>query len=135
MTTEVTITVDARNAQADALARKLDDGSVKIYDGTPPANVDAALSGNTLLATNELSATSAPAASAGAITFNTISDDVSIDADGTASFYRSYETDGVTAVTQGSVGTTGSGESMIIATGLVLVEAEVFEIASWVHTV
>lgn len=132
MTTEVTLTIEARNAQADALARLLDNGSVKVYDGAVPADVTVALSGNTLLATNALSATSAPAASAGAITFNTISDDASIDASGNASFYRSYKTDGTTAVTQGTVGT--SGESMTLA-DLALVITEVFEITSWVHTV
>ena len=132
MTTEVTLTIEARNDQADALARLLDNGSVKVYDGTPPADVTVALSGNTLLATNPLSATSAPAASAGAITFNTITDDASIDASGTASFYRSFKSDGTTAVTQGSVGV--SGESMTLA-DLALVAGNVFAIASWVHTV
>ena len=132
MTTEVTLTVEARNSQADAIARLLDNGSVKVYSGTPPANVDAALSGNTLLATNPLSATSAPAASAGAITFSTITDDSSIDATGTASFYRTFKTDGTTPVTQGSVAV--SGGSMTLA-DLALVAGNVFAIASFVHTV
>lgn len=132
MATTVTLTAEARNAQADALARLLDNGSVKVYDGTPPANVSTALSGNTLLGTCPLSATSAPAASSGVLTFNAITDDSSIDASGTASFYRTYKSDGTTAVTQGTVGT--SGESMTIA-NTALVAGGTLSISSFTHTV
>jgi len=82
-------------------------GLLRIYDGTPPANADTALSGNTLLATLALSATAAPAASGGVLTFSTISDDTSADATGTASFFRLL-TSGASAVVQGTVGTSGS---------------------------
>jgi hypothetical protein len=132
MATTVTLTVEARNAQADALARLLDNGSIKVYDGTPPADVTTALSGNTLLATCPLSATSAPAASSGTLTFNAITDDSSIDASGTASFYRTFKTDGTTAVTQGSVAT--SGGSMTIA-DTALVSGGTLAISSMTHTV
>ncbi len=132
MTTEVTLTVEARNAQADALARLLDNGSIKVYSGSAPANVDAALSGNTLLATCPLSATSAPAAASGSLTFNTITDDSSIDASGNAAFYRTFKADGTTAVTQGTVGT--SGESMTLA-DLALVAGGTLSISSMTHTV
>lgn len=132
MTTEVTLTVEARNAQADALARLLDGGSVKVYSGTPPANVSTALSGNTLLATCQLNATSAPAASGGVLTFNSITDDSDIDASGTASFYRLFKTDGTTAVIQGSVAT--SGGSMTIA-DTALVAAGTLSISALTYTV
>ncbi len=132
MTTEVTLTVEARNAQADALARLLDGGSVKVYSGTPPANVSTALSGNTLLATCPLNATSAPAASGGVLTFNSITDDSDIDASGTASFYRLFKTDGTTAVIQGSVAT--SGGSMTIA-DTALVAAGTLSISALTYTV
>ena len=81
-------------------------GLLRIYDGTPPASANAALSGNTLLATLPLSATAAPAASGGVLTFNAITDDASADATGTASFFRLL-TSGATAVVQGTVGTSG----------------------------
>lgn len=132
MATTVSLTAEAENAQADALARLLDNGSVKVYDGTPPADVSTALSGNTLLATCDLSATSAPAASGGVLTFNAISDDTNIDATGTATFYRTFKTDGTTAVTQGTVGT--SGESMTLA-NTSLVAGGTLSISSFTHTV
>ena len=97
-----------------------------------PTNVDTALSGNTELTDSALSATSAPAAAAGAITFNAIADDASISASGTASFYRTFTSGGATPVTQGSVAT--SGGSMTLS-DLALVAGNVFAIASWVHTV
>lgn len=132
MATTVSLTAEAENAQADALARLLDNGSVKVYDGTVPTDVSTALSGNTLLATCALSATSAPAAVGGVLTFNAISDDTSIDATGTATFYRTFKADGTTAVTQGTAGT--SGESMTLA-NTSLVAGGTLSISSFTHTV
>lgn len=102
------------NAQADALAALLNNGYLRLYSGTQPASADTALSGNTLLAELRFSATAAPAASGGLITFNAITSDSSADATGTASFFRAFRSDGTTAVMDGSVGT--SAANMIIAT-------------------
>lgn len=104
----------AVNAEADALARLLDNGYLRIYSGTKPATADTALSGNTLLAELRINATSAPAASGGVLTFNAITSDSSADATGTASFFRAFKSDGTTAVMDGTVGT--SSANMIIAT-------------------
>lgn len=82
-------------------------GLLRIYDGTPPADADTALSGNTQLAELALSATAAGAASGGDLTFSSISDDTSADATGTASFFRLL-TSGGSAVVQGTVGTSGA---------------------------
>lgn len=102
------------NAQADALARLLDGGKLRIYSGTQPATADTALSGNTLLAELTFNATSAPAASSGVLTFNAITADTSADNSGTASFFRAFKSDGTTAVMDGSVGT--SSANLIMAT-------------------
>jgi hypothetical protein len=102
------------NAQADALSALLNSGYLRIYSGTQPATADTALSGNTLLAELRFSATAAPAASGGLITFNAITSDSSADATGTASFFRAFKSDGTTVVMDGSVGT--SSANMIIAT-------------------
>ena len=40
MTTTVSVASATRNAQADALARHLDSGSIKIYSGSVPATAD-----------------------------------------------------------------------------------------------
>jgi hypothetical protein len=103
-----------RNNQLDQITAAIGaSGLLRIYDGTPPANVATALSGNTLLATLPLSAAAAPAAAAGVLTFNAISNDTSADATGTATFFRLL-TSGGTAVAQGTVGT--SGTDLIVST-------------------
>lgn len=132
MSTTVSVAVDQRNDQADIIARALDGGSIKIYSGTPPANADASLSGNTLLAELALSPTSAPAASSGQLTFNTVSDDTSANNSGVATFYRTFKSDGTTVVTQGTVGTSGESLNLddvnIVATGTV-------SVSSYTHSV
>lgn len=82
-------------------------GLLRIYSGTAPANVAAALSGNTLLAELTCNATFAPSASNGTLTLNSITQDSSADATGTASFFRLL-TSGGTAIVQGTVGTSGA---------------------------
>lgn len=104
----------AVNAMADALSDLLDSGYLRIYSGTQPATADTALSGNTLLAELRFNATSAPAASGGLLTFNSITSDSSADATGTAAFFRALKSDGTTVVLDGTVGT--SSANMIIAT-------------------
>jgi hypothetical protein len=96
------------NAEADALARLLDNGYLRIYSGTQPATADTALSGNTLLAELRFAATSAAAASAGVLTFSAITSDTSADATGTATFYRALKSDGTSVVMDGSVGTSSA---------------------------
>lgn len=104
------ISTAARNAACDAIVDLVDVGSppgfLKIYDGTPPANASAALSGNTLLAQLTMSATAFGSSSSGVATAATITDDSSADATGTASFFRITNAAG-TAIIQGSVGTSG----------------------------
>lgn len=82
-----------------------------IYDGTPPALVDTALSGNNVLAqldmTNPAFGNAADAAPGATATAAAISDDTAADATGTASFFRILDRDGTPKI-QGSVGTSGA---------------------------
>lgn len=68
---------------------------LRIYSGTVPTNVDASLSGNTLLAelamSNPAFGAAADAAPGATATANSISDDTSADATGTASFARLFD--------------------------------------------
>ena len=94
-----------RNAMLDAITSAIGtSGLLRIYDGTRPASGGAA---TTLLAQLALSATAAPAASGGVLTFNSITQDSSADATGTATWFR-VTTSGGTFVIDGSVGTSGS---------------------------
>lgn len=104
----ISLTTTLRNGTLDAITTAIStSGLLRIYDGTPPANVGTALSSNTLLATCPLSSTAAGAASGGVLTFSAITSDSSADATGTASFFRLL-TSGATAVVQGTVGTSGA---------------------------
>lgn len=102
------ITTANRNRAADAVCARANNGSLRIYSGTAPADANAALSGNTLLANLAMSATAFAAAASGVATANAITADSSADATGTATFFRVLESDGTTVVFQGTVGTTGA---------------------------
>lgn len=78
----------AVNAEADALSDQLDNGYLRIYDGTHPATADTAITTQTLLAELRFNATAAPAASAGVLTFNAFTSDPSANASGTATWFR-----------------------------------------------
>ena len=107
------------NGQGDNLSARLNNGYLRIYNGTQPATADTALSGNTLLAELRFSATAAPATSAGLITFNAITSGTAA-ATGTASFFRTFSSDGTTVVMDGSVGTSAANlvlNSVAISSG------------------
>jgi hypothetical protein len=105
MANNLKISTTAVNAQADALSDLLDNGYLRIYDGTQPANANTAISTQVLLAELRFNATAAPAASGGVLTMNSISQDSSANNTGTATWFRALKSDGSTAVFDGSVGT------------------------------
>lgn len=104
-----------RNAMLDLFTDNLDGGTLRIYDGTPPANVSAGLSGNTLLAQLALGGTAFAPASGGVATANAITADASADATGTATFFRLHDSGG-TARLQGSASATGGGGDLQLGT-------------------
>lgn len=108
------------NAEADAMSDLLDNGYLRIYDGSQPANADTAISTQVLLAELRFNATAAPAASNGVLTFNAITAEDSALATGTATWFRALKSDGTTVVMDGSVGTSGANlnlSSVAITTG------------------
>ena len=94
------ITTANRNRAADPVAARCNSGLLRVYSGTPPADANAALSGNTLLAELTFGATAFGAAVAGVATANAITQDASADATGSPSFARAFETGGTTVVFQ-----------------------------------
>lgn len=107
----ISIATAQRNAALDALTSAIGaSGRLRMYDGTPPANANTALSGNNLLADLPLSATFAPAASGGVLTANAITT-TNAALTGTASFFR-LTTSGGAAVIQGSMGLSGQDLNM-----------------------
>lgn len=97
-----------RNNMLDELTTLIDAGVsaglLRIYDGVRPATGGAA---TTLLAELTFSDPSFPAAAAGTMTANAITDDASANATGTATWFRVADSAGG-AVIDGDVGTSGS---------------------------
>lgn len=122
------------NAQADALARLLDNGYLRLYSGTKPATANTGLSGNTLLAELRFSGTSAPAASNGVLTFSTITPDSSANNDGAATWFRALKSDGTSAVLDGTVGVTGSTSNLELNDANIVTGTQV-NVTSFTHTV
>lgn len=107
MANNLKISSTAVNAQADAMSDLLDNGYLRIYDGTQPANANTAITTQVLLAELRFNATAAPAASSGVLTMNSITQDSSANNTGTATWFRALKSDGSTVVFDGSVGTSG----------------------------
>ena len=96
----------ACNAENDALTALANNGYLRIYTATRPANADTAASG-TLLAELRLNATAFGASSNGLATANAITADTSADNGGTAAWFRVLRSDGTSVLWDGEVGTTG----------------------------
>ena len=120
------------NGQADNLSARLNNGYLRIYDGTQAATADTALGAQVLLAELRFAATAAPAASAGLITFNSMTADSSANAAGTASWYRALSSDGTTVVMDGSVGTATS--NLILGSTTITLGANV-SVTAFTHDV
>jgi hypothetical protein len=112
------LNVTVRNARLNVIRNALDAGAtgglLLIYDGTRPAT-GAAVTTQVLLGTLTFSATSAPDASGGVLTFSAITEDSSADATGTATWARATDSDS-TFVMDMSVGMSGSGADIIMNT-------------------
>lgn len=102
----------ARDAAIDAIAATLNGGSLRIYDGTPPADANAALSSNDLLAQLTLGDPAFGSASSGVVTANSITADTSADATGEPTFFRLL-TSGGDVVYQGDAGEAGAEELVL----------------------
>lgn len=106
------VTNAAAKSMLDAFTTATDAGTaavINIYSGTPPADADASLGSNNLLAQLTCSSTSfgaATDANPGArITANTISSDTNADSTDTATFFRILTQSAGTVTAQGTVGT------------------------------
>lgn len=117
----ITHTTAARTVLADAIANSstgvlVNNWKLIIYSGTPPANAQAGLSGNTAIATITLGNFGAASSGVSTITGSTADSSA---VGGTAAFFRMTTTSG-TVVLQGLTATSGSDanlNSLTIAAG------------------
>ena len=95
----VRLTETTRHAGLNQITTEIGtSGFLRIYDGTQPASVATALSGQTLLAELPLSSTAAGAASSGVLTFSAITDEASAPATGTQTWATLTTSAGVRVV-------------------------------------
>ncbi len=99
---------EAANTACDAMAALANSGKLRIYDGSQPANADAAIGGANLLAELTMNATAFGASVAGVATANAITSDTSADATGTATWFRVWKSNGTSPLWDGTVGTSGA---------------------------
>lgn len=101
----LTVTTAIANAQLNALATNFNSGQLAIFSGAAPANADAALAGNAVLASDGYGATAFGAAAARNMTANALTQ-LNAYSNGTATFFRSLSQGGsiaATAMVAGSV--------------------------------
>lgn len=106
--TVLRISSDAASGQMDDLTARLDDGYLRVYEGSQPASVDDALGAAVQLAELRFAPVAAGAAVDGAAVFNAVSSDPAASTTGTAEFARCFAVDGVTVVLDCDVGTVGA---------------------------
>jgi hypothetical protein len=97
----------AANTSANGVSTLLSGGWIRIYDGAQPATADTAITTQVLLASIRLATPAFGAAVAGVAPANAVTPDLDIDANGNATWFRAYKSDGTTPVYDGSVGLLG----------------------------
>lgn len=110
MATAPFLTNAAAQSMMTALETAIDAGTaavVNIYDGSPPADADASITGNLLaqLTCSGTFGTVSDANPGAKITAAAISSDTNADSTGTATHFRILTQSGGTAIFQGTVGT------------------------------
>ncbi len=125
-------TVALRNARLDAITTIAGaSGYLRIYSGTPAVDCAASIGASVLLAELVMNATAFAAAVAGVLTANSIAQDASANASGTATWFRLWKSDGTTAVMQGTVGTSGCDLNLLTD---VLIATQPVSVTSYVIT-
>lgn len=104
MASDTRLSIAAINAQAAATGALCNSGYLRLYTAPRPTLADDAATG-TLLAELRFAATAFGSPIAGVITANPLTAEDAALADGTAAWYRAYQSDGTTAVMDGNVGT------------------------------
>lgn len=123
MAKDTTWSDTARNAAVDARTALLNDGYLRLYTAPKPANPDTAITSQTMLSELRFGSTAFGAAVDGVATANAITPDPDAADTGTATWFRSFESDGTSPVHDGTVGT--SNANAIFATTSIVQHATV----------
>lgn len=110
----LTLTAAVANAMLDAgIGTPANSGLLRVYDGSRPATPSTAVSTQVKLLEFNMPADAFPAAASGVLTANAIAAAVGL-AVGTASWFRLLQSNGTTALIDGSVTESGGGGDCII---------------------
>lgn len=131
MSTNTQVSTSSVNAQADSIARRLDNGYFNVYDGVQPASSDDPITSQNLLVSLRFAPVSAPPAVNGVITLSIISD-IALAA-GDATWYRCLESDNATVVMDGNVGLVD--ENLVLPSTISILSGQLLHISSFQHTV
>ena len=132
MASNLKLSNNSVNTQADAFAALFNSGFLRIYNGTQPATADTNITTQTLLAELTFGNPAFPAAAAGVITANAMIKDSSANATGVAAWFRCIKADGSTKLFDGSVGTSNS--DIVLNNVNIMIGLEV-SITAFSHTI
>lgn len=105
MAKNATFSNAARTDMATAIEARFNTGYLRIYTGAQPAGPDTAIGAQTLLAELRFAADAVATNVNGLLTFAAMTEEDAALADGVPTWYRAFESDGVTAIHDGTVGT------------------------------
>ena len=97
------LSITAASAEAEALGRLAERGFLRIYDGAQPASPEEDIQNQKLLA--QLRCPRRGTVDRGALTLTGLEDEADAPNGGTARWYRVFQSDGKTALWDGTVGT------------------------------
>jgi|SRR5216117_1800710 len=130
MAHNIKTSIEARNAELDTLAVLANNGYIRIYGGAQPTNPETVASGP-LLAELRFGSPAFNFAAGGIILANAITDDIDIAADGTATWFRVFQSDGTTALWDGSVDV---ADADLIVSTTTLVKQATLSITTLIYT-
>ena len=124
------------NGQANTFRGYFASGKLRIYNASQPANADAVVTTQTLLAELAFADTAFPASSSGIITANAITADSSANASGVAAWFRCVSTSSAPLM-DGTVGSTTGGTTAfdIVLNSVAIVAGAQVSISAFEHTV
>lgn len=108
MANNLKLATEAVNAGVSPIGTLLNNGYLRIYDGTQPATANTAITTQTLLAELRFNATAFGSPTDGVLTAGAITGEDAALASGTATWFRALKSDGTSPVCDGSVGTATS---------------------------
>jgi hypothetical protein len=115
MASNLSLAANTAKVMLNAITTIASAGYIEIFSGTQPASSDTGITTQVELVSLPLNSTAFGTPASGQMSAGAITPATAI-ATGTASWFRMYETDGTTAIMDGSVGTSGCDLNLVSTT-------------------